>query len=271
MPRLSTSTWSLHRAIGITYPDSPAAPNRRPETTYGGGTIALHDIPARLAAMEIHTLEICHFHLPKDDGIFLRDLRAALDSAGVELFSLLIDDGDITDPMHGERDLRWIGEWLEVGARLGAKCARVIAGKQDPTPQTLEKSRRGLSELARHAAGYNIRLMTENWHGLLSSPQQVLDLLDSLDGQVGLCADFGNWKGPTKYDDLARIFPHAESCHAKCFFSDATTPDRDDYIRCLELTRAAGFDGPYTLIYDGPGDDEWSGLGQEIELVRPYL
>ena len=31
------------------------------------------------------------------------------------------------------------------------------------------------------------------------------------------------------------------------------------------------FAGPHTLIYDGPGDDEWEGLAIEREVVNPYL
>jgi len=32
-----------------------------------------------------------------------------------------------------------------------------------------------------------------------------------------------------------------------------------------------GFAGPYTLIYDGPNENEWSHLAQEAEVVLPYL
>src|SRR5262252_1542408 len=95
--RLSTSTWSLHRALGVTYPDSPGQPNAGPKEGYGQGTIVLLELPARVAAVGIRTLEICHFHLPSRDPSYLGELRKALDAAGVELFSLLIDDGDMTD------------------------------------------------------------------------------------------------------------------------------------------------------------------------------
>ncbi len=47
--------------------------------------------------------------------------------------------------------------------------------------------------------------------------------------------------------------------------------EREDYVQCLELARAAGFSGPYTLIYDGPHDDEWAGLRLERDVVAPYL
>ena len=105
----------------------------------------------------------------------------------------------------------------------------------------------------------------------MATPDQVLHILDALDGTLGLCADLGNWRGAGKYDDLARILPHAESCHAKCHFDAEGRMDRDDFVRCLELTVDAGFVGPYTLIYDGPDGDEWAGLDAERQVVLAYL
>ena len=127
--RLSVSTWSLHRTLGPTYWDSPAKPSRDREEPYGPGLLELLDIPARIAEFGINTLEICHFHLPSREPAYLNDLRSALDSAGVELFTILIDDGDITHPEHSARDLAWISGWIETAGQLGARCARVIAGK----------------------------------------------------------------------------------------------------------------------------------------------
>src|SRR5690606_13636844 len=128
-PRLSVSTWSLHRLLGPVYWDSPANPNRLAEEPYGPGCIPLLQGPRKITKLEIRTLEICHLHLPSRDTAYLNDRRAALDEAGVELFSLLIDDGDITHPEHQTRDLNWICGWLDTAAALGARCARVIAGK----------------------------------------------------------------------------------------------------------------------------------------------
>ena len=271
-PRLSVSTWSLHRALGLTYPNSPGADGKPTAVeTYGPGSITLLDVPARLAAMGIATLEICHFHLPSRESAYLSELRAALDAAGVELFSLLIDDGDITHPDHGDRDLAWISRWIETAGELGAKRARVIAGKSEPSDVALQQSRAGFSLLATQGQAQGVRVMTENWFALLSRPQDVLSLLDDLEGAVGLCLDFGNWGGPTKYDDLAAIAPRAESCHAKCRFPAPGEMDTDDFRRCLDITRDAAFSGPYTLIYDGPGDDEWSALAMERDFVLPYL
>ncbi len=271
-PRLSVSTWSLHRALGVTYPDAPGGNVRRgPVESYGPASLSLLEVPERIAAMGVHTLEICHFHLPSRDAGYFQELQSALDAARVELFSVLIDGGDITDPVHHARDLAWAGEWVDTAAALGAQRARVIAGKSSYSEEAMQRSIAGLRALAARGAAQGVRVTTENWYPLLSRPEAVLRLLDSLEGQVGLNLDFGNWSGPTKYDDLAAIFPRAESCHAKCAFTAPRAPDTEDFRRCLDLSHAAGLAGPYTLIYDGPGDDEWEGLVIERELVQPYL
>lgn len=269
--RLSVSTWSLHRSLGrpaFTGPDSTEPQTATPTTT---PAFSLLELPARIAAAGIHTLEICHFHLPSRDPAYLKQLRSAIEAADVELWQVLIDAGDITHPQYSERDIAWIQGWIDVAGQLGARCARVIAGKAEPSVAALTASQRALSRLARYAQAHNVRLLTENFYNLTSTPEAVLMLLNGLNGEVGLLADFGNWKGPKKYADLAQIFPRAEACHAKCHFSAPGQMDRDDYVHCLDLTRAAHFAGPYTLIYDGPGDDEFEGLRLESEVVAGYL
>jgi len=270
--RFAISTWSLHRTLGrppITGPGHPAAWQTTPHPS-GTAPLSLLELPAKLAAFGIYKLEICHFHLPTCDPAYLAQLRAALADAGVTLWQLLIDGGDLTDPIHGERDLAWIQEWLTVAATLGATRARVSAGKGEPTAANLATSRRALTRLAAYAAARGVRLMTENWQNLLSTPTAVLTVLDGLD-EIGLLADFGNWSGPTKYADLATILPRAESTHAKAYFNQAGQLDQNDYEQCLALCRQAGFTGPYSLIYDGANADEWAGLQAEKAVITPYL
>ena len=270
-PRLSVSTWSLHRSLGrptFSGPESNENEGGVPTTT---PSFTLLELPARIAEQGIHTLEICHFHLASRDPAYLTQLRKAIEAAGVELWQLLIDAGDVTDPQHADRDIAWIEDWIDVACQLGAKRARVIAGKAEPSKATLAKSQDALMNLADYAGMRGLRLMTENWHNLLSTPEAVLTLIDGLEGDVGLLADFGNWKGPQKYDDLAQILPRAESCHTKCHFSAPGVMDQTDFVHCLDLARAAGFKGPHTLIYDGPGDDEFVGLQLERAVVMPYV
>ena len=130
----------------------------------------------------------------------------------------------------------------------------------------------GLKQLAQVAQQHDVQLTIENWFALLAKPEHVFWMLEQMNGQLQLKLDFGNWSGPTKYDDLTQIAPFAESCHTKAHFTARYEIGRDDFVRCLEITKSTGFAGPHTLIYDdAAGEDEWHGLKIETDIVKPYL
>lgn len=269
--RFAVSSWSLHRRLGTTHPHDLDSDTVGPaQHTYGEGEIDLLDLPAEAAAHGIRRLEICSFHLPSREGAYLSELRSALTEAGVTMQTLLIEAGDLSDPRTAARDTDWIDGWIGVAEELGAEHARIIAGKQKPTREALELSARGLNELARRHTGSAVRLVTENWFDLLSTPEHVDWLLDATQGRIGLNGDFGNWSGAGKYDALARIFGRASICHAKASFEGGRIDTRD-YARCVEVAERAGYAGPYTLIFDSPAPGEWEGVSIERALIGDLL
>jgi sugar phosphate isomerase/epimerase len=251
-PRLGVSTWSLNKTITAGTP--------------------LLDIPAQVAAHGLGKLEVCHFHLPSTDDDYLAKFRAALDSAGVEFYTLLIDEGDIThpDPTERKKALAMITDWIEVAADCGAQRVRIIAGKSEPSEPALHLSEAGFRALLRHAEDYDIEIVTENWHRLLDRPDAVRTLLDRLDGRVGLKLDFGNWPADRKHHDLPLIADLAVCTHAKAHFTAPGQMDTGDFTRCLEICAEAGFTGPHILIFSDPGD-EWESLDQMRDIALPYV
>ena len=274
MPELAVSTWSLHRELGPMYPDVALGNGNAPDMRYGAGRMTLLDAPAAVAGMGIRHLEVCHFHFAGVDAGYLADLRQRFRDAGVEFLTLLIDTGDITaaDPERRERDMAHIRRWIEIAAYTAARQVRVIAGDAEPDPEgeAVRRSAEGLSALAEYARSLGVGVITENWHALASRPEPLLDILDRTGERVGLCADFGNYAGPTKYGDLASILPRADTIHAKAEYPEAGRMDAEDFGRCLDLSREAGFDGQYVLIFEGPGE-EIPSLRQMAEVVQPYL
>ncbi len=250
---------------------APPHPNRASVRRKALGCALLLDVPARLAALGFCAMEIRHFHLPSREAAYLGagPARRFSRRKGRDVVAL-IDDGDITHPEHGARDRAWIGGRIDTAALLGASLRARDRGEV--------RADRGGDGAAARRAGRDRRLrpreecaaLTENWLALLPSPGQVHRLLDSLGGAVGLCLDFGNWGGGARYDDLAAIAPRATSCHAKAGFTGPGALDQEDFRRCLDLTRAAGFGGPYTLVNGGPGD-EWEGLALQRDFLAPYL
>jgi sugar phosphate isomerase/epimerase len=261
----AVSTWSLHRSLGSFWANDPVTADRSAakasEPTSG---TALIDLPAQLRDHGFDVLQICHFHLPTRDAGYLAELRAALADAKIELDAVLVDDADLTHPTDADDHEAWIGGWLEDAVTLGARRARVIAGKSDPTPERLSASSKRLTRLA--AEHPDVRVVTENWLQLMPTAADVHAVLDPSEGSVGFLIDLGNWTGEDKYDELASVAPLAETCHAKCHFANGE-PDAPDFERSLETLRDVDYDGPLALIYDSSGGDEWGSLDREYAIA----
>ena len=94
--RLSVSTYSFHRALGVNYRDLPGDDGTRPcVPVHGPGTLTLLELPKRVTALGIHTLEISHPHLPSRDPAYLNELRDALVRNAVQsaFYPVYADEG----------------------------------------------------------------------------------------------------------------------------------------------------------------------------------
>jgi hypothetical protein len=262
----AVSTFSLTRTLGrIRGPFASVDGDGAGAVAAAPGALSLLDLPAELRTHGYDAVQICHAQFPARDSAYLAELRSSLAASGITLDAVLVDAGDVTHPTDAARHEAWISDWIDVATELGATRARVCAGRSAPTADTL---RQGGEALARLAASHpGIRVITENWLELLADADAVLAVREITGDDVGLMIDLGNWHGAGKYDELARIAPFAETCHAKCEFS-ADGPDRDDFLRSLTVLHNAGFDGSMALIYSGPDDDEWTNLDLEWEMVQ---
>lgn len=265
-PIIAVSSWALHRVLGGPSFYGAAQGQSIPGETHNRGTSTLLDLPAQLAARGIHVMEICHFHLPSRDTVYLDEVRDALQRAGVSLHAFLIDDGDLTSLATGPRDMEWINDWLPVAAHLGAQKVRLIAGKT-AGEKCLSTSALMLRLLSRYAAAQGLQISTENWFPVLDTPDAVKQLLEETEGRVAFNLDFGNWSGADKYEKLAAIAPFASSCHAKAEFKSDFSIDADDYTRCLNLPYPDDFRGPFTMVAGGATADDWQG----VEAARDFV
>jgi sugar phosphate isomerase/epimerase len=265
LPTVAVQSWSLQRVLGRPVADD-AFPWPGGMAPHRGDGLELLRLPQELARRGYRTVQLCHFQLPTRDPGYLADLRGALADAGVGLDALLLDTGDLSSPAVGDEAERWAGGWIEDAAALGASRIRLIGGRHAPEQTAIHASATRFRRLAEAAP--DIRVVTENWRELLSTPEAVLRFLDETQGHVGLLIDLGNWSGPSKYDDLARIAPFAETCHAKCHaLPDGSALDAADYARSLQVLADAGFDGPLALVFEGPGEDAWAGMEAERAIV----
>lgn len=237
-----------------------------------GSDLALTDLPRAVADRGIGTLELCHFHFPRVDDDYLAEIRVAANEAEVDLFSVLIDTGNITsdDADERESDVAVIERWMERASHLGVSHVRIIAGDTPATDETVDRSVETLRNLAAYGESLGVRVLTENFKQLGSRPETVNAILDGCEGRVGLCADFGNFPKETRLDDLKQVMPRADSIHAKADYPDGRI-DAEAFDACVGIAEDAGFDGPISLIYQDGDDDVWGRVDEMAGRVSSFL
>jgi Xylose isomerase-like TIM barrel len=266
---IAVSTWSLHHHLGFSFANGPSDPAPFVMSdTWGKGVFDLMQLPRELAARGYQRCEICHFHIGSLEPSSLEALAQAFSDSEVEIQTLLIDDGDLTNTATLARDKLWIARWIEAASVLRAENVRVIAGKSRATPEALALSVEGLQGMVALGQRLGVQVVTENWFDLLATPEAVHHVLDHVPG-LGFMADTGNWSGPTKHDDLASIFARAGLCHAKAKFEGNLHIDEQDFSNCLAAATRGNYKGPMTLIFADEGD-EWQGLDIERDVIKRF-
>lgn len=274
MYRIATSSWALHGTLGQVFFEHNGTVTNRGEDR--ADAMQLLDLPAFVAKDGVHVLEIVHFHFPSTEDTYLRELKAALDEADVELVNVLVDTGNISNPNLAERqrDIDMTKGWQEVAAKLGASGNRIDCGTEPASPQTVALSAAALRELADNAAANGLDVFTENWRATSLQPDDLMEIMRLAERPLKLCVDFGNAaKTEDKYKTMAKLLPHSHSLHCKGNF-DGDELDVSEFHRSLDLVREANFSGHVALIYD-KYDGEWEKvlhLKEEFEnfFARPH-
>ncbi|GGH80670.1 sugar phosphate isomerase/epimerase [Pullulanibacillus pueri] len=274
MPFLSLTTWSLHRNLGpLRWTDWNEETGQQvtriedqPET------LSLLELPFELAKQGFRALEVCHFHFPSTDQDYLLKFKNVLNKSGVNFHCLLVDYGDISNANHERRssDIEYIKKWINIASTVGAKSVRVVAGEADASDQeALSRAKEALSLLVDYAASRNVRIVTENFKSLAATKENCRELLMAREREIGLTVDFGNFKREEKYEAIQSLMPYAESIHAKANYDNKGIIDEEEYRKSLAIVASSGYEGPITLVYDGPGD-LWKGIERIKAVVKPY-
>ena len=147
-------------------------------------------------------------------------------------------------------------------------CAGDCRGADDE--EAVQVSAANLRALASFGRTLGIRVLTENFRALGTSVGALNAVLDLCEGEVGLCADFGNFKGRTNTAIWRRSAAGNFRTPPRPTSPQWAQMDREDFVHCLRLASDAGFAGPYSLIFSSRGD-EWEGIEKTREVVEEWL
>ena len=276
MVSAAVSTVTLMKQLGSPMYELDADMGQQTGAPVEPPSIDLLDVPAKAASRGFHSFDLSVYHLPTIERGYLADLRAAFADAGVELFQLLIDTGDVdsADPEERGAGVAHIKRWMEIAVELGARGVRYVPGDGEPSPEMIRSSGHAFRELFDFAVQLGLKPATENYRHFNMKAGDLLGVLDHSERDYGVIADFGNARGPNKYETLEAIMPRATSIHAWAEVDDNGDLISEDFQRCLTIARDNGFDGPIMLQSGYPVDvfqqtrEVWTRVDEMREEVR---
>lgn len=121
----------------------------------------------------------------------------------------------------------------------------------------LQSAAWALQPLARMAQEMGLRLGLENHFGLTSHPEDMLALIElAAPAELGLCLDLGNFHPEQEPMAVCGLLaPKAVHVHFKLHEPSAEEQARRaHYPAVLEGLRQNGFEGGFSVEYEGPGD-----------------
>ncbi len=236
-------------------------------------TLDLLDFPAMVASHGIHCVDLCMQHLPNIEASYLAELRAAFNSAAVELYQVLIDfPGEIasSDPPERDAAIALTKRWIEISAELGSTGVRYVPGDSTPDPENIRATGQAFRELYDFCVACGLEPATENFRKFNNEADDLLAVLEIAERDYGLVADFGNANGPNKFDILEKLAPRATAIHHWVMIDDDDAIDVEDSRRCLNMARDADFDGPVMLLGGRPYQRyrDTRELGEAVDELR---
>lgn len=270
---LSLATWSLHRLLRNT--DQP---------------VDYLDVPALVRdKFGLDALELNNVFFASRDESYLRQLNGAADKAGMKLLNIAVDEqGDLSsdDTDAQQLGLERYGAWIPIAAAMGISAIRVNSGGKavadaptgDPARAAAENvlidNLRRLCDTGRR---HDVAILVENHGGISADPASLARVVSEVrashgDDAAGTLVDWGNWPSHVdRFSALKQVFPHAMAVHAKVNDIDEhLNHPAFDHARCLEVTRAAGYDGYLGIEYEG-SDDPMIGIERGVRKLRNLL
>lgn len=168
-------------------------------------------------------------------------------------------------------------DWLETCGALKIPNMRFDAGGFQASHKVpiykaidlnIEIYKRILTPVCERAKELGVKVGVEN-HGYFTADIKVLKkLLDAVPGLCVVC-DLGNWPFETRLADIEAIAGRVNFIHAKTHVFDAKGNEKNiDYPAIHDIMVAAGFDGWWSIEWEGAGLSDEDGVRKSWELLK---
>jgi sugar phosphate isomerase/epimerase len=210
---------------------------------------------------------------PSDEG-YLADIKAAAEQADLPFECIAVDRAHIyeDDPAKRRTNRQLACRWLDIAETLGAESIRIDAGGPEDMPEEAFRIIvEGYNDLIARGRDKGVRILTENHWGPSRIPENVVKLLESIDG-LGLLFDTNNWAKGRREDGWRLCAKYAAATHVKTFAFDAAGNETSvDIPRAIRLLVETGYDGVWGIESCPRDGDEMAGARKTVALIRRTL
>ena len=215
-----------------------------------------------------------HAQLSAQDDAYLHGVREAADAAGLPFGCIAVDGAHIYEPEAEERlgNRLLAYRWLDVAEILGAKQVRIDAGGPAEMPDDIFAIIvEGYRDILDRAAAKGIEILIENHWGPSVIPENVVRLLESIQG-LGLLFDTNNWEPALQIKGWELCAKYARSTHFKTFNFDADGNEASvDLSYAVRLLVEAGYAGCWGVESCPEDGDEYGAARKTIALIKRNL
>jgi sugar phosphate isomerase/epimerase len=213
---------------------------------------------------------------PPNDTVYLDDIRAAGENAGMPFELIAVDRATIYDenPVLRSEYRQRAYAWMDVAEAIGAAGIRIDAGgpREIDLPEDVYAIIvDGYSDLVARGRDKGVGIFIENHWGSSQLPENIIRYVEDVDG-LKLLFDTNNWAPGRQLDGWRLCAQFADATHVKIGEFDqqghAVGVDIPQVIRMLV---AEGYDGIWGIESVPVDGDEIGGARKTLALIERCL
>jgi sugar phosphate isomerase/epimerase len=234
-------------------------------------------IPAFYKEQGIRGISFNERYFKSRDNQYVDQVKAAVKKAD-RIVTCFVIDGNLaqSDAVKRSQQIEHDKESLRIARRLGAPLVRINVGatdKQENADNTVgvERVVKAFGDLVPLARELKIKISIENHGGVSKSADNILKIIGATDPTwVGALVDISNFAPEIRYDEIAKLAPHAFATHVKVnVFDEHGEASAFDFPRILGILKAQRYAGSLSIEYEG-AEDPIDGVRKNRALILKY-
>ena len=213
-------------------------------------------------------------HLSKAEERYLTKVKDAADAVEMPFGLIAVDGAHVYEgePQKRNENRARAYRWLDVARHLGARQIRIDSGGPEVmTSEIFKVIEEGYQDLIERATRYNIEVVVENHLGPTLLPENILTLVQSIDG-LGLLLDTQNWKPGKKAEGLRDCAKYATAVHVKTLkWDDQGNEIMTNPPAAIRSLQDAGYSGCWGIESCPEDGDEYGAARRSVALLRKLV